>query len=63
MVCSVEDDGQGFHTHALHPADHNGLKSMEERASLLGGTLGVSTNPGRGTTVQVTVPLGERDGE
>lgn len=63
MVCSVEDDGQGFHTHDLHPADHNGLKSMEERASLLGGTLGVSSTPGRGTTIQVTVPLGERDGE
>ena len=58
MVCSVEDDGQGFQTHALHPADHNGLKSMEERASLLGGTLGVSSTPGRGTTIQVTVPLG-----
>jgi len=63
IVCSVEDDGQGFRAHALLPADHNGLKSMEERASLLGGTFGVSSTPGRGTTIQVTVPLGERDGE
>lgn len=62
LVGSVEDDGRGFHAHALRPADHNGLKSMEERASLLGGTLGVSSAPGGGTTVQVSVPLGERDG-
>jgi PAS domain S-box-containing protein len=62
ILGSVEDDGQGFHAHALHPAAHNGLKSMEERASLLGGTLGVSSTPGMGTTIQVTVPLGERDG-
>jgi PAS domain S-box-containing protein len=62
MVGSVEDDGGGFHTHVLHPAGHNGLKSMEERASLLGGTLGVSSTPGKGTTVQVIIPLGEHDG-
>ena len=62
IVGSVEDDGLGFHTQALQPADHNGLKSMQERASLLGGTLDVSSTPGRGTTVTVTVPLGERNG-
>jgi hypothetical protein len=28
-----------------------------------GGLLGVSSTPGRGTTIQVTVPFGERDGE
>jgi signal transduction histidine kinase len=61
-VGSVEDDGGGFHTHVLHPAGHNGLKSMEERASLLGGTLGVSSTPGKGTTVQVIIPLGEHEG-
>jgi signal transduction histidine kinase len=64
IVGSVEDDGLGFHTRALQPADHNGLKSMQERASLLGGTLDVSSAPGRGTTVKVTIPLegGARDG-
>jgi PAS domain S-box-containing protein len=63
VVGYVEDDGRGFDAHAPHPADHNGLNSMEERASLLGGTLGVSSTPGRGTTIQVTVPLGERNGK
>jgi PAS domain S-box-containing protein len=64
IVGSVEDDGRGFRAQALQPADHNGLKSMQERASLLGGTLDVSSAPGRGTTVKVTIPLegGARDG-
>ena len=61
ILGSIEDDGRGFDSYALHPADHSGLKAMEERASLLGGTLGVSSNPGKGT-VKVTVPLGARDG-
>jgi signal transduction histidine kinase len=64
IVGSVEDDGRGFRARALQPADHNGLKSMQERASLLGGTLDVFSAPGRGTTVKVTIPLegGARDG-
>jgi signal transduction histidine kinase len=30
---------------------------MRERASLLGGTLEIESSPGRGTTVDVSVPL------
>jgi signal transduction histidine kinase len=33
---------------------------MEERAALVGGTLAVSSVPGRGKTVTVSIPLGER---
>ncbi len=35
-----------------------GLAGMRERAELLGGRLDVSSAPGRGTTVRLTVPLG-----
>lgn len=58
----VEDDGRGFDVQTLRPAQRNGLRSMEERAALLGGTLEVSSVPERGTTVRVTIPLEERDG-
>jgi signal transduction histidine kinase len=34
-----------------------GLASMRERAELLGGRLDLSSSPGRGTTVRLTVPL------
>jgi len=60
-VClRVEDDGRGFEP-ALVPAETDkrplGLVSMEERAQMLGGSLVVETAPGRGTSVQVRVPL------
>jgi two-component system NarL family sensor kinase len=52
----VEDDGSGFDPAAVR-AGHFGLIGMSERARLLGGTLTVESSPGRGTTVDVVVPL------
>jgi PAS domain S-box-containing protein len=55
VVGSVEDDGRGF-----DPADGNGgvgLRSMRERAALLDGALRLDCVPGRGTRVEVSVPL------
>ena len=55
IVGSVEDDGRGF-----DPADGDGgvgLRSMRERAALLDGALRMDCGPGRGTRVEVSVPL------
>jgi PAS domain S-box-containing protein len=55
VVGSVEDDGRGF-----DPADGDGgvgLRSMRERAALLDGALRLDCGPGRGTRVEVSVPL------
>ena len=55
IVGSVEDDGRGFDT-----ADGDrgvGLRSMSERAALLDGALRLDCGPGRGTRVEVSVPL------
>ncbi len=56
---SITDDGRGFD--ASSPATGAGgfglgLKSMEERASALGGTVRLTSAPGRGTTVDVFLP-------
>ena len=56
------DDGVGFDPSALGVADgkkHLGLISMRERAEILGGTLDVYTAPDMGTTIQVTIPVGD----
>lgn len=60
----IEDDGMGFDPEMLGPDDgkrHLGLISMKERAEILGGALDVLTAPGRGTTVQVRIPMNELD--
>lgn len=53
----VTDDGLGFDVGAV-PADRFGLVGMSERARLLGGTLAVSSERGRGTTIVADVALG-----
>jgi signal transduction histidine kinase len=58
----VDDDGKGFviGDDAESPAAGTGLATMRERAALLGGSLAISSKPGRGTSVELTVPLSGR---
>lgn len=52
----VEDDGRGFDP-AQAPKDHFGLMGINERVKLIGGDLKLETSPGKGTRVEVEVPL------
>ena len=53
----VEDDGHGFDVSSQpFSRDGFGLHSMRERMELLGGTLTVDSEPGRGTRVVAAVP-------
>jgi len=56
LVAEVTDDGRGFD--AAAPRAGVGLSAMRERVEGLGGTFGVESQPGEGTRVGVTVPLG-----
>jgi signal transduction histidine kinase len=60
VTLTVEDDGKGFNPPTLmdHPTAGSklGLIGMQERARLLGGSLIVDSEPGRGTKVIVSVP-------
>lgn len=51
---SISDDGDGFHPSLLRDG-RSGLAGMRERALLAGGRLEITSAPGEGTTVELTV--------
>jgi signal transduction histidine kinase len=61
-VLEVTDDGTGFDMAEAPAAGAPGgptgfgLSGMRERAELLGGRLELTSSPGRGTTVRLTIP-------
>jgi signal transduction histidine kinase len=61
----ISDNGIGFGLNqtltdqSARPAW--GLLGMQERASLLGGQLSIQSEPGQGTQLCVTLPLGDND--
>jgi len=55
---TIVDDGQGFDPALAEPGGkHFGLQVMSKRAERIGGQLVVRSAPGRGTQVEVRVPL------
>jgi len=57
FVLRVEDDGRGFDTTRPAPDRHFGLAGMRERAEEIDGQLDIRSSLGRGTAVEVRVPL------
>jgi signal transduction histidine kinase len=61
VLLRIADDGIGFVPEARErPTQHGGLGlfGMQERAALVGGTLTIESEPGRGTTITVVCPIG-----
>jgi signal transduction histidine kinase len=52
---SIRDDGQGFSP--LAKTNGFGLLGMQERVSLLGGSIDIQSAPGGGTTLRATFPV------
>jgi two-component system sensor histidine kinase DegS len=61
LVLVVEDNGTGFDVEPVlaRALEHEtiGIASMQERAELLGGWLRIESTRGRGTRVELTVPV------
>jgi PAS domain S-box-containing protein len=53
----VEDDGRGFDVEAARKKKTFGLLGIRERVIMLRGTLNISSVPGEGTQVSVSIPL------
>ena len=51
----VSDDGSGFDT--TNTPGGLGITGMRERAALLGGQLVIASKPGKGTSVEASLPL------
>ena len=54
---SIEDDGKGFDMKIANKNHNFGLNSMKTRAASIGGELTIDTTPGKGTGIQVSIPL------
>jgi two-component system NarL family sensor kinase len=57
---AIVDNGRGFNpkkTRSAETTDGFGLRGMNERAALLGGTLSMESRRGRGTRLEVQVPM------
>ena len=63
FVAEVEDDGKGFDLDAVQMTYDRqgslGLINMQERAEMIQGELTITTEPGQGTRVTLTVPAAE----
>ena len=59
LSITITDDGVGFDLTAEHEAGkHFGLQVMRQRAARVGGQIFVSSAPGKGTHIEICVPLG-----
>jgi signal transduction histidine kinase len=67
ITTAVEDNGQGFNTNAVfdsnesaHSEDKSlGLKTLRERLELVGGSMEVDSEEGRGTKIMMRIPAGQ----
>jgi signal transduction histidine kinase len=58
LELTINDDGQGFDIVEARRLGGVGLISLDERVRLIGGSLTIETQRGRGTELRVRVPIG-----
>ncbi len=54
-LLTIQDDGIGFDSKSKEPTGHFGLVGMRERAELVGGTLKITSEKGKGTKIVLTI--------
>ncbi|NEQ69385.1 MAG: sensor histidine kinase [Symploca sp. SIO2D2] len=55
LILTIEDDGIGFNL--AKPTQGFGLRGMQERVQLIGGSIQWDSTPGQGTRIQIRVPF------
>lgn len=59
VIVSISDDGVGFNPKSisLMESDHFGIAGMRDRMSKFRGSMTIESEPGKGTTVRLSLPL------
>jgi PAS domain S-box-containing protein len=57
ILLKIEDNGKGFEVREIGDKKTLGLLGMRERTLMMGGEFRIESEPGKGTTLFVTVPL------
>lgn len=57
----MTDNGVGFEIHNINNDDHEkpglGIGNMKNRSHVIGATYSISSDPGKGTSIKITLPL------
>lgn len=60
LTLTIQDDGIGFDPQQAPQSGHYGLRGLQERAHLLGGSCQIESRPGAGTAIAIRLPLKSR---
>jgi signal transduction histidine kinase len=63
VTLEVSDNGKGFIFDPVSFAQRNGLQNMRERTHLLDGEFTINNQPGKGTTIKVSIPYTTGNGK
>jgi PAS domain S-box-containing protein len=58
IILSIRDDGRGFEKEKVAGKKTLGILGMKERSFMMGGSYEITSTPGKGTFVVVSVPYG-----
>jgi signal transduction histidine kinase len=57
ITLQVRDDGRGFDPASARKPNSFGIVGLRERAHLVDGVIAIETAPGRGTVIDVRIPI------
>jgi len=55
FILMLEDDGSGFSAETFENKSGSGLRNIENRAALIGGTATIDSSPGKGCNIKVVL--------
>lgn len=61
LVMLIEDNGKGFDPEELKDKKTLGIMGMKERVFMIGGIYNIYSTPGKGTIIEVVVPLNSKE--